>query len=268
MLTSFFKRRTERIGLEIGLSEHKISQLYKLFSGDLHAFSQLIQTTQTLFHDKEVYSRQYFRDILRHSPEFQESRARFRYKLNRIWNSKFTAELLDSNPDLLRYKIISAFNEITYRPTGYTLNIGLENFRGLLEDPVIKAMFDEGLLINLSFESALRFRQATDFFHALDYVAEQRAGMSWAERVHFRVWQFRHGFYFNRHERKRLNNVRDKEVLEPKQATDLELVLLWDESDFKEDMQRADHDELRKMQIPFWERWLESKEPTKPQDKK
>lgn len=254
----------------MNFSYHKKGQMTRLFGGDLIGLNQLLHITKDMFNatKDEIRGRKYFNDILRNAHDYSETRNRFYNTINRIWNSKFTSELLDKDPDTLRYKIISAFNQFAYRPTGYTLNISLEAFRSIIEDPVIKAMLDEGLLMNLSYESAIRFRNATDFFHAMDYVAEQRAKMTIAQKIDFRIWQFRKGLYFNRQERKIQANTRDKLVLEPKRDTDLELTVLWEEPDFKENMARGDQDTFRKYVVPYWRRWITTSTSDQSLDKK
>jgi hypothetical protein len=226
--------------------------------GDLPSLKTLLQTTKTKFENANPKGLQTFQEILKSAPEYQITRAQFRQRLNRIWTSRFTSDLLDTDPRLIQYKLLSAFYEFTYRANAHVLSIALESYRGILEDPVIKAMFDEGMLFNLSFESALRFRTTIDYFHAQDYLQETLASMTKAQRIHYRLWRFRKGFFFFRIERQRIRSIRGPEVLEPKIHADLEIDAHPPAMTFKEMVEMHEHKSDRRIFEPGWALWLPS----------
>lgn len=190
------------------------------------------------------------------APDWAQTRTIFRNKLNRVWTNQFTTELLDTDPKLILYKLLSCFQQFDFHSAGHQLNIGSEPYRAILEDPVIRALLDEGVLFNHTFESSVRFPSIVDFFHAADFVDEEIKKMSFFEKMKYKNWRFRQGYFFFRIERQKLRRVRTADILEPKMGVDLELSVHTQFNSFKEAVEWLDDDGYRTARKPFYSFWV------------
>lgn len=176
-------------------------------------------------------------DIYRNSSNWKSSRIAFRSKLNRVWTSKFVTELLDSDPEKITFKILSLFEQFQLRAAGHQLWVAEEATRTTLEDPVVKAMLDEGLLFVHAFETTVRFCSAADYFHSIDYAAEIRAKLGFTGRMRYYRWRYHNGFFFFRIARHRMRYMRTDDQLEPKRLAGLEWDVYGTQADAVEDVE-------------------------------
>jgi len=125
-------------------------------------------------------------------PAFEKERRIFRNKLNKFYTHPLVTELLDQGK--LDYLLLDFFEKMCSQYiegmiyTGPTL---AQTY--ILENPVVKALVDVGILYERKYFSVLQMSRRTYIKYAIEFYRERRAKMSAFEKLEYQRYNKKHG---------------------------------------------------------------------------
>lgn len=130
-------------------------------------------------------------NFFNHENFFINKKIKFHQKIVQLWSHG----LLADNTDLQKtFKIISLYDSMAHRQAYCSLFFSKPSNSEYLEDELVNAMLDIGLLYIQKLKSYIVFSEQLDFFFMKEYTQNLWKNLSFFQKIKYFRWKYKFGF--------------------------------------------------------------------------